>query len=157
MTSEKDATDNVFIGREYPERPFASAAACVFKGNRILVIKRANPPSQGLWSIPGGAVDLGETVQEAVKREIREECSVEIEVEKVLNVENLIVPDETGRIHFHYVVSYLLARYVSGQERASSDATDVIWATSRELTGLDMNSVVQKNMLAAFKVAGLVD
>ena len=154
MTSE---TNNEFTGREYPERPFASAAACVFKGNQVLVIRRANPPSQGLWSIPGGAVDLGETIQDAVTREIREESGVEIEVGKVFNVENLIVPDETGRIHFHYVVSYLLARYISGEPRASSDALDVKWATSRDLAGLDMNPVVRKNMLEALEIAGSAD
>jgi len=142
--------------REYPERPIASVAACVLKDNRVLVIKRANEPSKGLWSVPGGAVELGETIQETARRELYEECGIEIEPDKIFNVENLIVPDEKGRTWFHYVVTYLVARHVSGEARAGSDALDVKWATSQELNNLNMNLIVRQNMLAAFEVAGSV-
>jgi 8-oxo-dGTP diphosphatase len=155
MSSEKAASTDESVEREYPERPIASVAPCVFKGDRVLVIKRATPPSQGLWSVPGGMIELGETIQDAAKRELDEECGVEIEVDKVFHVENLIVPDETGHIRFHYVVTYLVAHYVSGEVRPGSDALDVRWATSQELTSLDMNPVVRDIMLKAFGMVSL--
>ena len=123
----------------------------------MLVIKRATPPSRGLWSVPGGMVELGETIQDTAKRELNEECGVEIEVDKVFHVENGIVRDEKGRIQFHYVVTYLVASYRSGEIRPGSDALDVRWATSQELGSLDMNPVVRRNMQTAFKLVGLHD
>ena len=138
--------------REYPERPIVSVGACVFRDNRVLLIKRGTPPSLGKWSVPGGMIELGETIQETAKREIEEECDIEIRPDRVLNVENHIVPDENGRTKYHYAVIYLLADYVSGEPRAGSDAVDVRWAESKELDGLDMNPVVRKNMLEAFRL-----
>lgn len=152
MSSEKADSTDLPVGREYPERPIASVACCVFKGNRVLVIKRANPPSQGLWSVPGGMIELGETFQDAAKRELDEECGIEIEIDRIFDVENFTVPDETGRIQFHYVVTYLVARYISGEVRPGSDALDVCWATSQELSSLDMNPVVRDIMLRSFEV-----
>lgn len=152
MSSEKAVSTGGSTGREYPERPIASVAACVFKGNRVLLVKRATPPSQGLWSVPGGMVELGETIQDTAKRELNEECDIEIEVDKIFNVEDLIVPDEKGRIQFHYVVTYVVAYHVSGEAYPGSDALDVQWATRQELGNLNMNPVVQKNMLEAFQM-----
>ncbi len=157
MNLEKKTGIGESTGREYPERPIASAAACVFDGDRVLLVKRANPPSQGQWSVPGGAVELGETIQQTVKREINEECGIEIEVGKVFNVENLILLDEKGRIQFHYLVTYLTAYHVSGEARAGSDALDVRWATRRELGEIEMVPVVLENMLEAIKLRDLPD
>jgi len=157
MSSKKTVNTDNSIRREYPERPISSVAACVFKGKRILVIKRAQPPSQGLWSVPGGMVELGETIQDTAKREICEECGIEIDVGEVFHVANLIVPDEKGLVRFHYVVTYILADYVSGIARPGSDALDIIWATDQKLNNLDMNPVVRENMLKAFQIAGFSD
>jgi len=142
---------DIEINREYPERPIASVAVCVFKGNNILVIKRATPPSQGLWSVPGGMVELGETIQDTAKREIDEECGIRIEVGEVFHVASLVVPDDEGLVRFYYVVTYVLADYISGQVRPGSDALDIRWATSEELVNLDMSPVVRENMLKAFE------
>lgn len=157
MSSEKPVSTGESTGREYPERPIASVAVCVFKGNRVLVIKRATQPSQGLWSVPGGMVELGETIQDTGKRELYEECGIEIEVDKVFNVENLIILDERGRIQFHYVITYLVAYHISGEAHPGSDALDVYWATRQELSNLNMSLVVQKNMLEAFKIGCQLD
>ena len=152
MSSERAVSMGESIGREYPERPIASVAPCVFKGDRILLIKRATPPSQGLWSVPGGMIELGETFKSAAKRELREECGIEIEVDKVFHVENFVVPDEKGDIQFHYIVTYMIAHYLNGELHPGSDALDVRWATRQELNGLDMNPVVRKIMLESFDV-----
>ncbi len=154
MGSEKAMVNGESIERQYPERPFASVAVCVLKGGRILVIKRATQPSKGLWSVPGGMVELGETIQNTAKRELNEECGIEIEVGEVFNVENLIVPDERDRVQFHYVITYLIAHYVSGEAHPDSDAQEVCWATPDELKNLDMKPVVLKNMLKAFEIGG---
>jgi len=153
VNSEQAKNSPELPGREYPERPIASVAACVFKGDRVLLIKRARQPSQGLWSVPGGAVELGETIRDAVKRELREECGIEIEVDGVINAVDLILPDEKGRIQFHYIVTYLLARYISGEACPGSDALEVRWATRQELDTLDMTAAVRKNMQHSFGVA----
>ncbi|MFC1920752.1 NUDIX hydrolase [Chloroflexota bacterium] len=137
--------------REYPEYPIPSVGVCVFKGDKVLLIQRGNQPSKGKWSVPGGAIELGETIQETAKREIAEECGIDIEPGKILTVSNHIVPDEEGRTQFHYTVIYLLADYVNGEARPGSDAVDVRWTESSEMDSLDMNPVVRDNMLEAFK------
>ena len=99
MSSKETASAGEPVGRQYPERPIASVAACVFQGNKVLVVKRANRPSQGLWSMPGGMVELGETIQDAAKRELKEECSIEIEIDNIFHAESLIVPDEKATLN----------------------------------------------------------
>ena len=153
LSSEHDVNTPKSFEREYPGCPIVSAAACVFQGDRVLLVKRTQQPSQGLWSVPGGAIELGETIHDAVRRELREECNIEIEVHRILNVVDLVVPDESQQIKFHYVVIYLLARYVSGEAHPASDASDLRWATLQELDTLGMNAVVRKNMQQAFKIA----
>jgi 8-oxo-dGTP diphosphatase len=141
--------------REYPERPIASMAACVFKDDKILIIRRDNPPSQGMWSPPGGMIELGETIQEATKREVEEECGIEIGVGDVFHAANLIVPDEKGNTKFHYVITYLLAYYINGEARPGSDAMDIKWIKSEELDKFDMSPVVRENIMKAFRIKGI--
>jgi ADP-ribose pyrophosphatase YjhB (NUDIX family) len=139
--------------REYPRRPIASAHALVLQGDRVLLIKRAHPPSRGRWSVPGGVIELGETVRDAARRELREECGIEIEIDRVMDVADHVVPDESGRVWFHYVVIYLLARYVGGEARPGSDALAVRWATVEELDALDMHPLARQAVQRAFKMA----
>jgi len=119
----------------------------------VLLIKRAQEPSKGRWSVPGGAIELGEKIFNAVRREVREECGIEIEVVKVVNVADSIVPDEDGRVWFHYVPVYMLARYVSGEAHPGSDALDVCWVVREELGNFDMNPIAYENIIRAFDMA----
>jgi 8-oxo-dGTP diphosphatase len=137
--------------REYPTRPIASVAACVFKDDRILLIQRGTPPSKGQWSVPGGAIELGESFKDTAKRELDEECGVEIEVDDIFDVENFIVRDEDDNIQYHYVVTYVTANYISGNIRPGPEEMDVCWATKEELMSLDMNSITRGYMLKAFE------
>jgi len=141
------------FSREYPQRPIVTAVACVFRGDRVLLIRRAREPSKGRWSVPGGAIEIGEAIYDAVRREVREECSIEIEVIRVINVADSIVPDEAGRVWFHYVPIYILARYVSGEAYPDSDALDVGWVIREELDTLDMNPIAYENINRAFDMA----
>jgi ADP-ribose pyrophosphatase YjhB (NUDIX family) len=125
--------------RLYPQSPIACVAAVVFKEGKILLIKRAKEPNKGKWSIPGGGIELGETISEAARREVFEECSVEIEIERVLDSADNIVRDEKGRIKYHYVIIDLLARYTGGDIKAQSDAEECGWFKPEGLAGLDMS------------------
>lgn len=138
--------------REYPKRPIPSVAACVFKDDRILLIKRGTPPSKDRWSVPGGAIELGESFSETAKRELNEECGIEIEVGEIFDVENFIVHDEQKRIQYHYIITYLIAKYTSGEIRPGPDELDVRWVTREELLNLDMNPIVRKMMLKSFDI-----
>ena len=142
--------------RAYLQHPIVSAHAAVFRGDRVLLARRAHEPSQGRWSLPGGAIELGETIHDAARREVREECGVEIEVDRVVDVVDNVIPDESGRVRFHYVIIYLLARYVSGMARPNSDASELRWATQAELDQshpLDMHPLARQALQRSFELA----
>jgi len=126
-------------GRWYPSHPFIGVGALIVKDGRYLLIKRGKEPSKGKWSIPGGKVELGETLVEAVKREVLEECGIQIEIIKIFNVMDRILKDENGRTKYHFVLIDYYAQYISGEARALSDADDMKWVTAEEIVNLDMN------------------
>ena len=136
--------DRSAVSRQYPALPIPSAHAVVVRDGRALLVRRAGEPGKGRWSVPGGMVELGETVAQAACRELCEECGVKIQIDRVLDVADTIVRDDHGRIRFHYVVIYLLARWVAGEPRAASDATEVRWVRSEELEGLDMHPAARQ-------------
>ena len=144
MVAESGADMSESSGREYPQRPVPAAHAVILKGNRVLLVKRLNEPSRGKWSLPGGRIELGETIFEAAKREVLEECSIEVEVERVLDAGNSIVKDDEGRIRYHYALTYVLARHINGEVRAQSDAGDCMWATAEEIPKLDMHPELRR-------------
>jgi len=121
----------------------------VLRDGQVLLVKRAKEPGKGRWAIPGGGIELGETVYEAARREIREECSVEISVERVLDVTERIIRDEEGRVSYHFVLICLLARYQGGEVMARSDAEDARWVTIGELDGLATLSRVRAMLARA--------
>jgi 8-oxo-dGTP diphosphatase len=129
--------------RWYPEAPIAAVGTVVFKEGKMLTIKRSQEPSKGKWSIPGGRVELGETVYEAARREVLEESSIEIEIERVLDAADNIVRDEEGRVKYHFVIIDLLASYVSGEIKAQSDAEECRWVTPQELVELDITPMLR--------------
>jgi len=124
--------------REYPQAPIVAVGAVLVRDGQVLLVRRANDPNQGQWSIPGGALELGETLAQAAIREVREECQVEIEVDDVLSTFDLIQRDDKGRVRYHYVLVDLAARYVSGQPVARTDALDVRWVREAEFDQLDI-------------------
>jgi len=125
-------------GRLYPAHPRVAVSAIIFKEERVLMIKRSKEPNKGKWSIPGGGIELGETLDQAVKREVREECSIEIEVERVFYTTENIIRDDDGRVKYHYVLVDMLAKYAGGETKAQSDAEECRWVTAEELSELDI-------------------
>jgi 8-oxo-dGTP diphosphatase len=140
------------IRREYPHGPVAAAHGITIWNGKVLLVRRAHDPGKGRWSVPGGAVNLGETVVAAARRELHEECGVEVQIEGVVDVADNIVLDERGRIRFHYVLIYLLARYVSGTVRPGSDAAETSWVPADELDSLDMSPLTRQAVLKTFRM-----
>ena len=141
--------------RDYPDRPLLGVGAVIVKTDRVLVVRRANPPLQGQWSIPGGLVATGETTKEAVIREIREETSLNIEPVELVEVFERILRDADSRVQYHFVVIDYLCRLVSGEPRAGSDVSEIRWARFGELNELgitpETTSVIRKGLDAARK------
>ncbi len=124
--------------REYPDHPLPSVGAVIVDGDRVLLIRRGASPARDQWTFPGGAINLGETAAEALRREIDEECGLKIEVEDVACVADIIVPGQKGRIRYHYLVVDYRARLVGGTLRAGSDAREARWVTLAQSTELDL-------------------
>ena len=125
-------------GREYPSGPIPAVGAFVLRGDAILMVKRGRPPNAHRWSVPGGAVEEGETVETAAVREVREECGVLVRPGKVFNVSDLIERDDRGRVRFHYVLIDLACEYVSGRVVPGSDAENAAWLPLRGLHEYDI-------------------
>ncbi|HEX7088369.1 MAG TPA: NUDIX hydrolase [Vicinamibacterales bacterium] len=119
--------------RQYPVRPVASAAGVVIDGDRVLLVQRKFEPLAGHWTLPGGAIELGEPVADAVAREVREETGLEVEVGPVVEVLDRIYRDADGRVQFHYVLIDCLCRPRGGTVRAGSDAAAVEWVAAGNL------------------------
>ncbi|MFO7273770.1 MAG: NUDIX hydrolase [Bacillota bacterium] len=130
------------MGRAYAGYPMPSCHALIRDGDRVLLVQRATPPLQGYWGLPGGRVELGETVQEALLREVREETGLEVAVERYLGYMDAIDRDEAGRVRFHYVVHYFAARPAGGTLAAADDAADVRWVALSELERLPVTDSV---------------
>jgi len=124
--------------REYPSRPMVGVGVVVFRGDRVLLIKRGKPPRLGQWSLPGGLQELGETVFEAALREVREECAIEIEAKGVIDIVDAITPGDGGRIRFHYTLVEVLAEWKGGEAVAGDDAMDVAWFDPAAVGALGM-------------------
>jgi 8-oxo-dGTP diphosphatase len=134
--------------REFPETPLVGIGAIIIEGDRIVLVKRAHPPIQGHWSIPGGVLEVGEMVREAAVREAREETGLIVEPGDLLGVYDRILRDTEQRVQYHYVLIDFLCRPIGGELLAASDAAEVRWFTREELPGLnlaeDTLEVIQK-------------
>jgi 8-oxo-dGTP diphosphatase len=120
--------------REYPERPIVGVGAVVVDGGRVLLVRRANEPLKGEWSLPGGAVECGETLAAAIGREVLEETGLEIEVGSIVDVIDRIRLDPDGRVRYHYVLIDFVCRPRGGTLASASDAAAAVWADVRGLS-----------------------
>ena len=119
--------------RDYPDRPLVGVGAVIVDKGRVVVVRRAHEPLKGEWSIPGGVLELGETLRSGVAREALEETGLTVEPAEVLEVFDRIVHDPEGRTQFHYVLIDFLCRRIAGELRAGADASEARWITAVEL------------------------
>jgi len=124
------------IRREFPELPLVGVGAIIIEEDRVLLVKRAHPPIQGQWSIPGGVLEVGEMVRDAAVREAREETGLVVEPGELLGVYDRILRDPEQRVQYHYVLIDFLCRPVGGELLAASDAAEVRWFRREELPAL---------------------
>jgi 8-oxo-dGTP diphosphatase len=124
------------MGKEYPPAPIVAVGGVVVRQGRALLIRRAHEPWQGRWSIPGGVVELGEPLTEAVRRELAEETGLQVTVGPVVDVCDRVQHDADGRVRFHFVIVDYLCHAPAGEPTAGSDATAVAWVAEAELDAL---------------------
>ena len=120
-------------GRRYPDRPIVGVLAVVMRGERALVVRRANPPMPGRWGFPGGVLELGETIAEGAMRELLEETGVTAEAAGPLTVIDTIDRDREGRVRYHYTLVAVIGHWQSGDGVPGDDADDVAWLTRAEI------------------------
>jgi len=124
--------------RLYPERPLVGVGVLIREGDRYLMVKRGAEPDAGLWSIPGGLVEVGERIADAAVREAKEETGLDVDIVDVLGVVDKIVRDEARRVKYHFVIIDYLAEPRDGSMRAASDALEARWAKAEELPGYEL-------------------
>lgn len=137
------------MSREYPEHPIVGVAAIVLHESQVLLVLRGREPAKGLWGLPGGMLELGETAAEGVRREVLEECGVEVEVGPLVGVFEPMQRDDAGRLRYHYVVLDFLARWLSGAPGPADDADAARWVTLDEMEGLPMLAATREMIRAA--------
>jgi ADP-ribose pyrophosphatase len=118
--------------------PRAAVGAVVIEEGKVLLVKRKYPPKKGKWAIPGGSVNLGETLQAAAEREIKEETGLHIKAGEPVHTFDLIERDSQGKIRFHYVIVDLHADFVSGTIQPADDVSDAGWFGPEEISGIDV-------------------
>ncbi|MBW4027553.1 MAG: NUDIX hydrolase [Acidobacteria bacterium] len=119
--------------REYPDAPRVGVAAAVIRGEEVLLLRRGQEPLKGHWSLPGGLLEVGETLRDGVCREVLEETGLTIEPLEMLEVAERIAHDEKGLVRFHYVLVEFLCHETGGHLQAATDADEVRWTTRSEL------------------------
>ena len=113
--------------RTYPTRPYLAVSAAIFRAGKVLIVRRARAPAQGIYTLPGGGVELGETLEQAVIREIREETALDIEPVELVGFRQAIARDATGRVERHFVILPFAARYVGGALSLNEELSEADW------------------------------
>jgi mutator protein MutT len=138
--------------RRYPERPIVGVGAVIVDGDRVVLVKRAHEPLKGEWSLPGGTVEVGETLAEAVAREVREETGLNVHVGPLVEVLDRVHRDRDERVEYHFVLLDYRCTVVSGTLTYGSDASDVCWATKNELTRFGLSDAARRVVAKALEL-----
>jgi mutator protein MutT len=139
--------------RRYPDRPIVAVGAVIIDGDRVLLVKRANEPLKGEWSLPGGAVEIGEPLEEALAREVREETCLDVSVGDVVEVLDRIRRDADNRIEYHYVIIDFMCRAIGGKASCGSDAAEICWARRSDVSNYRLTAAAAAVIEKAFAMS----
>ena len=156
MSSREHFSTELAVGpigkRDYPDRPIAGVGAVIVDDGHVLLVRRAWPPLQGEWSLPGGAVELGETLRAAAEREALEETGLIVKATELIEVLDRITPGENQSIAYHYVLVDFLCHRVGGALAAGSDADEVSWVKPDQLAEYKLEEAAVEVIRKAFKL-----
>lgn len=136
--------------REYPERPIVGVSAVIFVDKSVVLVRRKQEPAKGQWSLPGGAVELGEGTLEALARELQEELSVKIEVGGLVGVFDKVFHDHKNQVQYHYVLVDYWGWLVEGNPTPASDVSEALLVPLDELEGFDVDQELKETIRKAY-------
>ena len=137
--------------RSYPERPFLAVSAAIVRAGQVLVVRRARAPADSLFSLPGGVVEIGETLTQALIREVREETSLAIEPVALVGFREAIARDRDERIERHFVILPFAARWLAGEIKLNEELSEARWLDPAELSGLPTTPGLAEIVTATLK------
>jgi 8-oxo-dGTP diphosphatase len=137
--------------RTYPQRPFLAVSAAIVRDGKVLIVRRARPPANGLYTLPGGVVEVGETLEEAVAREVREETALEIEPVALAGFREAIALDADKRVERHFVILCFASRWRAGEPVLNEELGEARWLDPAELAGLPTTAGLAEIVAAAFQ------
>jgi 8-oxo-dGTP diphosphatase len=114
-------------GRSYPARPILAVSAAIIRDGKVLIVRRARPPARGIYTLPGGGVEVGETLEEAVVREVREETALTVEPVALAGYREAIARDAQGRIERHFVILPFAALWIAGEPSLNEELSEAMW------------------------------
>jgi 8-oxo-dGTP diphosphatase len=137
--------------RAYPQRPFLAVSAAIVRDGKILVVRRARAPAHGLYTLPGGVVEVGETLMEAVAREVREETGMRVEPVALAGFREAVARDADDRVERHFVILCFAARWRAGEPVLNEELDEARWIDPAELAGLKTTPGLAEIVAAAFE------
>jgi ADP-ribose pyrophosphatase YjhB (NUDIX family) len=137
-------------GRSYPDRPFLAVSAAIIRDGRVLIVRRANPPAHGLYTLPGGVVEAGETMEQAVAREVLEETALTIQPVAIAGHREAILRDKDDRVERHFVIIAFAARWIAGEPQVNHELAEAAWMRPSEIAGLKTTEGLADIVSAAF-------
>jgi ADP-ribose pyrophosphatase YjhB (NUDIX family) len=140
--------------RAYPDRPFLAASAVIVRTGRLLVVRRARPPAHGLFTLPGGGVEVGETLHAAVAREVREETGLTVAPLALAGHREVIARDAAGAVLRHFVILAFAARWIAGEPQLNEELAEARWIAPDELATLNTTEGLAEIVAAAMQLAG---
>jgi ADP-ribose pyrophosphatase YjhB (NUDIX family) len=135
--------------RIYPTRPYLAVSAAIFRDGRVLIVRRARPPAHGLYTLPGGGVELGETLEQAVIREVREETALDIAPVDLVGYRQAIARDGAGRVERHFVILPFAARFIRGEISLNEELAEAHWLAPADISGLKTTEGLAQIVAAA--------
>jgi 8-oxo-dGTP diphosphatase len=137
--------------RAYPDRPYLAVSAAIIRDGHVLVARRARGPALGVWTLPGGVVEAGETLTEALKREVAEETGLAIEPVTLAGHREVVVRDNGGRVSRHFVILCFAARWIEGEPKLNEELSEARWLRPSELSGLNTTEGLAGIIAQAFE------